>query len=298
MKTALGILGDPAKEDLYHDDFYSLLTHQKDEPVFYLLGASERDVTRKQYRKMYDKLISSNPSSHQFTPIPGLTSSSRYDIRSRIGLFPSGVSQLIKGPSFAFASYPANSQSRNLQIRAKLLSTLLTPILPFKVLNIAYYPLGGKAAGRTKARDNITLRQIKSEFRDLRIRDNQDWYYLEAGSGQKSLPSTQIQEILLAQAAGYLSEKEENIRKALAELPGGSRVVVPRSIYGGGIVSVDNMRNILAADQNDSYLVPEIVIIGNISEDDISMTYRIAEEVNRINLLPNIPIDNLRSVYS
>jgi len=54
----IGLLGDPAKKGLYSKLYYDLVgkygSKEHEEPFAYaLLGASERDVTKLDYKKMY-----------------------------------------------------------------------------------------------------------------------------------------------------------------------------------------------------------------------------------------------------
>jgi len=132
MINYLGILGDPAKESLYDPDFYRILGYDKNQYSFYLLGASENDVGRRQYRSMYDKLISANMSDQSFQVIPRLTDPRISSARSRIGLFPSSISHLIRGPGFALASYPANSTKIRLKFKSNIFRLILSPFLPLR----------------------------------------------------------------------------------------------------------------------------------------------------------------------
>ena len=68
MKNYLGILGDPAKVALYDADFYRIFDQDSLESSFYLLGASESDIGRREYRYMYEKLVKMNDSAKSYSP--------------------------------------------------------------------------------------------------------------------------------------------------------------------------------------------------------------------------------------
>lgn len=290
MHTYLGILGDPAKFHQYDPDFYRFLTTEGASSIFYLLGASEDDVNRTQVRKMYQRIV--QPTG-QFDPIPGLSSPTLQTARSRIGLFPSSLSQLIRGPSFAFGSVPVNSTSRYLKMKSNLLQFALSPFLPFITRKVAYFPLGGKAAAKTRAKP-IDHRQLPQLFFQLREQSNYDWYYLEAGSGQEALSPDQINMCLAEQARAILNLSPADFDLKISELPPKTRIVVPRTIYGGGINDPSIIRALLAHTGESPKFVPRFVIVGNVSEEDITLTYRIFEELRQLNNEPVTAIDSLQ----
>lgn len=267
MKTYLGILGDPAKLGKYNDSFYSLLDFDTTNSVFYLLGASERDVGKSEYRAMYLKLRSSLEKSN-VQPLNLFTNAK--DINSRIGLFPSSPNHIISGPGFILAPYPANSSSYYLKYKARFLIKILSPFVKAKINPIAYFPFGGKAANRTRANLSLSIEEITKLFQKYRANKWFKWYYLEAGSGEEILDNSTIQSILRSQLKNFDHKKHAKHH------------IVPRSIYGGGIKDIRTLDSILLPRENN--FVPHCIIVGNISEDDISVTIKMIERLTEINL--------------
>jgi heptaprenylglyceryl phosphate synthase len=227
----------------------------------------------------------------QFTPLPRLNGSQRRDAPGRIGLFPSSASHLIRGPSFIFAPFPINSTSRYLKFKSKFLNFILSPILSHKVLNLAYFPLGGKAASKTLANSQHSEEEIGRIFQDIRHDHWFDYYYLEAGSGQKFLSDNFIQNILAHQASALLDQPVSQLHEAFEQLES-SRYIVPGSIYGGGIRTVEQIDQILGI-QNTPKLIPEIIVIGNISEENISETYNILDRFQELDTIETADITHI-----
>lgn len=117
---------------------------------------------------------------------------------------------------------------------------------------------------------------------------------MEAGSGENTLSSSWISNILTSQASALLNCKTEVVDKKLNDLESGTRVIVPGSIYGGGITTTTQLQNVLGPSQNGVKIVPELVIVGNISEQNVSTTYDLVDEINSINQVPAISIDSLQ----
>jgi heptaprenylglyceryl phosphate synthase len=290
MKPNLGILGDPAKLDLYENQFFSILEHDERQVAFHLIGASEDDVTRQQYKKMYHSLID-HIGNLQFNPLPRLNGSQRRDASGRIGLFPSSASHLIRGPSFIFAPFPINSTSTYLKFKSKFLNFILSPVLSHKVLNLAYFPLGGKAASKTLANSEQTEDEIGLIFHDIRLDHWFDYYYLEAGSGQEFLSDEFIQKILAQQASALLDKPLSEFKEDFDHL-NPLRYIVPGSIYGGGIRTVAQIDKILAPTDSPT-LIPEIIVIGNVSEENISETYNILERMQELDTLDTLDVNHI-----
>ncbi len=265
MKVYLGILGDPAKLSKYDDKFYSLLQYDTTGSIFYLLGASEKDVTKEDYQKMYDKLIN---ALNIINPHPIDIFTNDKSVNSRIGLFPSSHRHLLKGPSFVFAPFPANSTSKLLKLKSKLIINLMKPFVKLKLVTIAYFPQGGKAAYRTKADLNLTEYQLIELFKKYKSKSWFQWYYLEAGSGEKFLDLKTIQSVLKTQI------KEDN---KYQDIP----LIVPKSIYGGGIIDIKVLNSILTVEKDK--LIPNCIIIGNISEENIDITIEMVKRINEFN---------------
>ena len=261
MKVHLGILADPAKIDLYSEDFYRIFEIQDDN--FALLGASERFVTKRRYKKMYKKILYHMKKRKNPPYIPGLTPEKyRKSFDSAIGLFPSSTQHLIRGPKFIFAPIPINSTSNYLLFKAKFLTKLLSPFLKAEIYPLAYHPMGGKAARRTKADTTLDPQTIKQRFIDARKDPFFKWFYIEAGSGEQRMDENLIQEILKVQVFDGK----------------GNPTIIPNAIYGGGIKSVEDIKTIL----NNRYL-PQAIVVGNISEEDPKVTYKILEYVQEFN---------------
>jgi len=292
VKNHIGVLGDPAKLDLYPEEFYQLLSWDESHSTINLIGASEDDVSKSHYKKMFNKFSQFKTTQH-FAEIAGLTDPRLTSFESRIGLFPSSASHLIKGPSFALAPVPVNTRSWYLKFKSNFLQLILKPFLPFLIRKLAYFPLGGKAASKTQADTELGSQEISEIFYQIRREDKFDWYYLEAGSGQDILPVDLISKVLRSQAQALTALTETDLRQRLDGLSNGSRIIVPRSIYGGGITTVQQLHDILVPQKNEVKLVPQLVIIGNISEEDISRTYDLVDEISRINEYPTFAIDSL-----
>ncbi len=262
LKVHLGILADPAKIDLYSEEFYQIFEIEDDN--FALLGASERFVTKRRYKKMYKKILHHIKKRDNPPYIPGLTPEKyKNSFDSAIGLFPSSTQHLIRGPKFIFAPIPINSTSNYLLFKAKFLTKLLSPFLKAEIYPLAYHPMGGKAAKRTKADTNPDPETIKQRFIDARNDPFFKWFYIEAGSGQQRMNKNLIQDILEAQAMNGNSYP----------------TIVPNAIYGGGIKSVEDVKTILS-----NKYIPQAIVVGNISEEDPKITYKILEYVKKFNL--------------
>jgi heptaprenylglyceryl phosphate synthase len=275
MKVYIGILGDPAKIELYDERFYTLIQKDETQSLFYLLGASERDVKKSDYQLMYDKLDTYLHSENDF--INPFNQSVRGQ-NSRVGLFPSSAAHLIDGPGFLLAPFPYNSRSDYLRFKSQFLRKILTPFVKMSVIPLAYFPLGGKAAERTKAKLYPEINELAKLFYKARIENKFSWYYLEAGSGEQKLSSTDIEKILLAQYNALNGI-------AFGSPTTGSEIkIIPNSIYGGGITTVEMVEEILYPN-TESKLIPNCMVIGNISENNIEMTSSIIKSVNKFNKL-------------
>ena len=284
VSSYIGILGDPAKLDLYGDEFYDILNYDESNSCFYLIGASENDVTKNQYKQMYD-LLQAQLLNSKYPPIKHLSGST--DFRSRIGLFPSSSTHLIKGPSFSFAPFPVNSKSWYLKFKSRFLSKILRPVLPFAVRTLAYVPQGGKAAMKTKA-EPIQLETLPQIFENLRTTDKFDWYYLEAGSGEEFIPSDIINKVLNAQ---FVSIGQKS-RKTISEYENFDRIIIPNFVYGGGIRTKAQIKLLLDPSEENPKLIPEIIIVGNLSEENISKTYELVDLVGELNELKTATVNN------
>lgn len=274
MKVHIGILGDPAKLELYDDRFYSLVQKDETQSLFYLLGASERGVKKSDYKLMFDRLKSHLNSDDTYKN-PFKQSLTGHN--SRVGLFPSSAAHLIDGPSFVLAPFPYNSRSFYLRFKSQFLRILLTPFTKKSIISLAYFPLGGKAAERTKAKKYPEIDELAKLFYTARRENKFSWYYLEAGSGEKKLLSNDIEKIMLAQYKalnGYAFTSSGVVD--------GEIKIIPNSIYGGGINSVEMIKEILYPN-TVSRLIPHCLIIGNISEIDVEMTMSIIKSVNKFN---------------
>ena len=276
MKVHIGVLGDPAKLELYDDRFYSLAKWDDTQSLFYLLGASERDVKKSDYNLMFKKLNLQIDSSTDYKNPFDQSMKGQY---SRVGLFPSSAAHLIDGPEFVLAPYPYNSRSAYLRFKSQLLRILLTPLTKKSIIPLAYFPLGGKAAERTNAKIFHEIDNLAKLFYKARKENKFSWYYLEAGSGEKKLLLTDIEKILLAQYKAL-----NGIGFASSDYVVGDNKVIPNTIYGGGITSVDMVEEILYPN-TESKLIPNCLVIGNISENDIETTINIILSVNKFNKL-------------
>jgi len=282
LKSYLGILGDPAKIEKYSEEFYSILNSEHANHVFHLIGASEYDVTNRDYQEMYNrfKSVLINQSFHKFDLFGKFEDAKKFN--GRIGLFPSHQNQLIDGPSFIFAPYPANSKSQYLKLKAKITISLFQRFSKFNLVKIAYFPLGGKAAERTKSTLINNFDNLAYDFHNRLRKKWFDWAYLEAGSGQSHVNPDILQSILSKYQLKGIESK--NIER---EIKNGDvqRLILPKSIYGGGITSPSILREILEPKTSEPIIIPECVIIGNVSEDSISTTYKILEVFDELNKL-------------
>ncbi|MCH8909054.1 MAG: hypothetical protein IH840_18390 [Candidatus Heimdallarchaeota archaeon] len=277
-KILLGILSDPAKSNLYEQDFFSILKTYQQDFIFHLIGASERDVTKKQYQEMYSR-FHNNLKDLKFTSVFQGHRLKNKHFSSRVGLFPASINHLIKGPQFIFGPYPINSQSRYLKFKSKVSINLVRPFISGKIFKIGYCPFGGKAFDRTRAFPDMTDNDIYKLFYKAQKNSWFDFFYLEAGSGESNLRQNQIQSFLsgLQDSAGA---KTGDSRSNTSKLTG--NLVIPRSIYGGGITNVEALCDILRCNQVEG-LIPETIIIGNISEKDVRTTFQIIEKVSELN---------------
>ncbi|MCY3411430.1 MAG: hypothetical protein INQ03_07335 [Candidatus Heimdallarchaeota archaeon] len=261
----LGLLADPAKPKLYKKEFFSLLDYDTTNSVFYLLGASERLVKRSDLQYMYKTIIQNTKVESELSfPI----FSDRKSINSRIGLFPSSPFHLINGPGFIFAPYPANSKSQYLKMKAKLIPKIIKPIIRSRLIPVIYFPHGGKAANRTKADLSLSdedFLKIVSKYHNQS--GDSPWLYLEAGSGENPLPYPKIASFLRNRCSNTLTS---------------SPIIATKTIYGGGISSLDSLRQILYPSTSVS-IIPEVLIIGNISEYNLDMTIKLIEEIGNYN---------------
>jgi heptaprenylglyceryl phosphate synthase len=262
-KVHVGILGDPAKIELYNSEFYKFLTWDNTQSSFYLIGASEKVVPKKNIKEMYQLIDKSN---QKILPVPNLTKKAK-GVNSRIGLFPSSTKHLIKGPGFSFAPYPINSTTKKYKIQSRVLKFLLTPFLPFEVVTLAYHPMGGKAAERVRADTNKDINKINNRFLQAKKNNYINWLYLEGGSGEQFLGQKMIQSVLATISKDYIINQDEN-----------NTIIVPNSIYGGGITSITQLNEILS-----NKLIPQCIILGNISEENVNVTYTLVETIQTFN---------------
>ncbi|MCE7735770.1 MAG: hypothetical protein GPJ54_12890 [Candidatus Heimdallarchaeota archaeon] len=287
MNPYLGILGDPAKIEKYSEEFYQILKSEYANNVFHLIGASEYNVTKQDYQDMYNRfeLTLKNQSFDKFELFGKYEGATKFN--GRIGLFPSHQNQLIKGPSFIFAPYPANSQSRFLKLKAKFMISLFQRFSKHNIIKIAYFPLGGKAAERTKSPLKINFELLTDNFHNA-IRDKWfDWTYLEAGSGELHIDPDTLRSIF---SNNRLKKINSNNVKHKTKGSDVQRIILPNSIYGGGITSTSILRQILEPKGSEPIIIPESVIIGNVSEENISTTYQIIEVFEELNALPTMKI--------
>ncbi len=290
MSSYLGILGDPAKLEKYSNDFYNILKSKNSDKLFHLIGASERDVTRQNYQEMYNKFELALkdikfPNFNLFS-----ISRSPQDFRSRIGLFPSASNQLISGPDFVFAPYPANSNSRYLKIKAKITISIFDKFSKYSLIKVAYFPLGGKAADRTKSHfSDLDLLRLK--FRNAFNNAWFNWIYLEAGSGEKLLDPEKVENILSYNKNKLLQDYKDIINSTSSKLNDIEKIIIPNTIYGGGINSPSKIKSLLEPRGSDPILVPECIIIGNVSENNISDTYDIIDVFEELNQVPGFKIN-------
>lgn len=290
MSSYLGILGDPAKLEKYPDDFYNILKSKKSDNLFHLIGASEKDVTRQNYQDMYYRFEMSlkniefaNFNLFNFSENPK-------DFSSRIGLFPSAANQLISGPNFVFAPYPANSNSRYLKIKAKITISVFNKFSKHNLIKVAYFPLGGKAAERTKSHiSDIELLRLK--FRNAYTNSWFNWIYLEAGSGEELLDPDIIENILSFNKNEILQDYNNQINSLSSKLNDIEKIIIPNTIYGGGIDTPSKLKSLLEPRGSDPVLVPECIIIGNVSENNISDTYDIIDVFDELNQVPALKIN-------
>ncbi len=264
MPIHLGILSDPAKYDLYSNEFYEIFAVFQN-TTFSLIGASEKYLKKQDIVNMYNRVEESMQKRKHFSPINNITNS-KPTPTSYIGLFPSSTNHLIKGPKFVFAPIPINSKSGYLKMKAKVATWVVSKTNKAKIIPVAYHPMGGKAADRTLADKNHDEVLISKRFEAAVSNNFFKLYYLEAGSGQQKLNSKII--------SRYLTTVNKRSK---------SGTVVDRAIYGGGIKSKKDIEEILYAKTSDKKLVPQIIIVGNISEINISETYKIAEVVADFN---------------
>jgi len=145
--------------------------------------------------------------------------------------------------------------------------------------------LGGKAARKTKADLSLSNNDLINLFYQIRQDNKFDWYYLEAGSGQEFLDFPFIQSVMKAQFTGIYDERID-IKSWLTTIEPGSRIMVPNAIYGGGIRTKDQLRQIIGPDPSTIKFIPEVVIIGNLSEENIEMTYTLIDLLGEMNELP------------
>ena len=279
-KMYVGILGDPAKLSLYTEEFYEILNWDATETCFALIGASEKDVKKQDFKIMFSKFQEKLKQKVFQTSIPFLTNALTNQFSGRVGLFPSNISSLIDGPGFSFAPFPMNSTSKYLKFKSRILSLTLTPFLPFKVIPLAYYPLGGKAAEKTKADTSKNTKQIITRFVKVRASRYLKWSYLEGGSGEKFLEPEIIGKVL---TSVYCTDK--SLKRKLYECD--DYIVVPRMIYGGGITEQKKVEAIMTTkiqNKTEKRIFPQCIIIGNLSEQNVKMTYKIIERVIELNM--------------
>lgn len=284
LKSYLGILGDPAKLEKYSDDFYGILKSKNSEYLFHLIGASERDVTKKNYQDMYNKfkLALGNTKFLDFNLFR--ISKNSKNFRSRIGLFPSGVNQLILGPDFVFAPYPANSNSRYLKFKARYTISIFSRLSKHNLVKIAYFPIGGKAAERTKSNSN-DLDKLRFKFKDAFENSWFDWIYLEAGSGEELLEPEIVESIIAFDRNQVIKDFMNKLTSNLSTNI--EKIIIPNTIYGGGINSPAKIKSLLEPRGSEPIIVPECIIIGNVSEKNISVTYDIIDIFEELNQIPS-----------
>ena len=277
--TYVGVLGDPAKIDLYSEEFYSLLLGDNSNIIFHLIGASESDVNHEDVNQMYIE-FQNILAKESLKPLEILPKPKKIHnhFSSRIGLFPSQRNQVVDGPNFIFAPYPINSKSKYLKIKSKITISLYSKFSSHNVLPLAYSPIGGKAAERAKSYQ-FDQKQLINQFKGARKNSWFEWFYLEAGSGEKKLKTSTIQEILRVQHE-VVNKKLTTQQKR--ESSNHSRIIVPQSIYGGGIRTKNDIDEILSINDETKY-VPQCIILGNISETDVNKTYQLIDRVNELN---------------
>ncbi|MHA1911188.1 MAG: hypothetical protein ACTSYA_05785 [Candidatus Kariarchaeaceae archaeon] len=325
----IGLLGDPAKKELYSKIYYDLIgtygSKEHEAPFAYaLLGASERDVTKIDYEKMYSSFQKNNLKK-KFTyqkqfigeeRLPRILKAinrkkiqAKKDVGARIGLFPSSARHIINGPSFILAPIPINTLKAKYYYKAYFLSSLLRNIkLEYQIINLAYHPLGGKAAERTQASSLLkktSIEKMASNFYQARKSGMFDWYYIEAGSGEHSLSRTELEELLWSQLAyvkgatfkEYRSGMfKKNMIKKLEEVSLNKITIqVPNVLYGGGIKSKEIFQMLMDTQWEESgtvRLVPSSIVVGNLSEDDVTETEKICQEMEKFNKEIRKPVTN------
>ena len=256
-RVYLGILGDPAKIELYPEEFYKFLNYDETKSCYYLLGASERDVTKDAFALMYQS-IKDETRGGFFPPIPSLTEGLSNNFTSRVGLFPSSASHLINGPEFTFSPYPINSTSNWLRFKSRFLTHVLQPFVKIKIIPLGYHPMGGMAAQRTLADTTFDPQLISNRFIKAHRSRYLRWLYLEGGSGEEFMGIDRIEQILHP-----LSNKDG---------------VLESFIYGGGINHPRMVEEIFSMSS-----VPQSIVVGNISESNITLTYDILDKVVELN---------------
>jgi len=257
-RVYLGILGNHAKLELYSEEFYEFLKWDESKSCYYLLGASEKDVQKEQFQQMFNEIALRNSSSLNFPPIPKLTEGMSDNFTSRIGFFPSSVSHLIHGPEFTFAPYPINSKRTWLKFKSRFLATLIRPFVRLRVIPLAYHPMGGKAAERTKSDTTLDLSKISTRFIQASRSKYLKWLYFEGGSGEKFLGT---------EAISYVLSRISNGRRILDQM-----------IYGGGITHSGMIDELFSMP-----VLPRSLVVGNISETNVSETFRILERLKELN---------------
>ncbi len=316
----IGLLGDPAKKGLYSKLYYDLIgkygSKEHEEPFAYaLLGASERDVTKLDYEKMYTSFQKNNLEKKfsylkQFRGeerLPRILKTisrkkiqAKNDVGARIGLFPSSAGHLINGPSFILAPIPINTLKPKYYYKAYFLSSILRNIkLKYQIINLAYHPLGGKAAERTQASSLLkktTIEKMAYNFFQARKSGMFDWYYIEAGSGENSLSRKELEELLWSQLA-YIKGatfkeyrtglfKKRMIKKIEEKSMNKITIQVPNVLYGGGIKSKEIFQMLMDTNWEESgtvRLVPSSIVVGNLSEEDVTETEKICQEMEKFN---------------
>lgn len=316
----IGLLGDPAKKELYSKIFYDLIgtygSEEHKEPFAYaLLGASERDVTKLDYEKMYSTFQKNNlgkkfSCQKQFRGeerLPRILKAinrkkiqGKKDVGARIGLFPSSASHLVNGPSFILAPIPINTLKSKYYYKAYFLSSFLRIILlDYQIVNLAYHPLGGKAAERAKASSlhgRPTMEKMAFNFYKARKSGMFDWYYIEAGSGEHSLSRMELEELLWSQLAYVKGSTFTDYRSGMfkkrmvktIEEKGLNKITiqVPNVLYGGGIKTKEIFQELMDTKWEESgtiRLVPSSIVVGNLSEEDVTETEIICQEMENFN---------------
>lgn len=316
---SIGLLGDPAKKELYKKLYYELIgtygSKEHKEPFAYaLLGASERDVTRLDYEKMYSMFQKINSekkfvNQKQFSgedrllrimrPISRRKAQEKTDVGARIGLFPSSASHVIKGPSFILAPIPINTLKHKYYYKAYFLSSFLRNIrVDYQIANLAYHPLGGKAAERTQASSlhkKPSIEKMAFNFYQARKSRMFDWYYIEAGSGEHALSRKELEELLWSQLAYIKGEKfkeyrngnfKKKIMKKLEEEGlDQATIQVPNVMYGGGIKTKEIFQTLMDTkwESEGVRLEPSSVVVGNLSEENVAETEEICKELEKMN---------------